>query len=141
MFNPLQSRTLGISGDALPVSKGGTQVLMPVRLSGTEALGKLYEYALDLETVDTPTLRVWDAQALVVPDSLIGKVISISIEFEGKGTFIPGMPGDTGAGNVGAGTRTITGLITGVELTGSDDRRAYYRFIVRPWLWMATKNC
>jgi type VI secretion system secreted protein VgrG len=131
MSNPLQDRILGISGDALP-TWDGEPVLVPLRLSGTEALGKLYEYAVDMATVDKPTLGLWKAQELVGPDNLIGKIVTVSIEFEGKGTFTAGMVGDSSAGNVGAGTRTISGLVTDVEITGSDDRQAYYRFIVRP---------
>jgi type VI secretion system secreted protein VgrG len=36
--------------------------------------------------------------------------------------------------------RTINGIITEVRQTGSDERRAYYQFTVRPWLWLASKN-
>ncbi|EDZ98584.1 type VI secretion system Vgr family protein [Burkholderia sp. H160] len=135
MFNPLQARTLSVSSDALP-TWGGEPVLAPARLAGAEALGKLYRYEVDLTSIDKPTLRRWEAQELVVPENLIGKTITIAIEFEGKGTFVPGL-----RGNIGAGTRTITGLMTDVEITGSDDRHAYYRVIVRPWLWLATRNC
>jgi len=28
-----------------------------------------------------------------------------------------------------------------VQITGTDERRAYYRFVVRPWLWLITKSC
>ncbi|MFM0340899.1 type VI secretion system Vgr family protein [Paraburkholderia fungorum] len=139
MFNPLHTRTLQVSGEALPVW-GGAPVLVPVRLTGTEALGKLYEYALDVATVDDPTLRVWEAQELIVPDTLIGKVVTISIEFSGNGTFLPGLLDNTGTANTGAGIRRISGLLTAVQSAGADDRHAYYRFIVRPWLWLATRN-
>jgi type VI secretion system secreted protein VgrG len=139
MFNPHQPRTLSISGAALPTWAGGP-VLTAVRLSGTEKLGKLYEYALEVMTVDEPALGVWQAKELVSADALIGQEISASIEFEGKGTFIPGLPGDMGSANVGAGRREITGLITEVRCTGADDRHVYYRFTVRPWLWVATRN-
>ncbi|MBP0588343.1 type VI secretion system tip protein VgrG [Paraburkholderia sp. LEh10] len=139
MFKPLHARTLSVSCVAFP-TWGNDEVLAPVRLKGTEALGKLYRYELDLTTIDSPTLRVWQAREMIKPDKLIGAVIDITVEFEGRGTFTPGMPGDTGAGNIGAGTRTITGVITSVQLTGSDDRHMYYRFIVRPSLWLTKKT-
>ncbi|WP_321964445.1 type VI secretion system Vgr family protein [Paraburkholderia sp. J7] len=138
-FKPLQARTLSIRCDAIP-TWGRDEVLAPVRLHGTEALGKLYRYELDLMTVDSPTLRVYQAREMIQPEELIDAVIDITVAFEGNGTFVPGMPGNTGAGNVGAGTRTITGLITSVQITGSDDRHMYYRFIVRPSLWLAKKT-
>ncbi|WP_250534941.1 phage late control D family protein [Caballeronia sp. AZ10_KS36] len=139
MFYPLQSRTLKIECDALP-TWGGNEILIPQRVRGVEALGELFKYEVDFASVDSPTFRIWDARKLLKPDDLIGKTIAIQIEFEGKGTFIPGLPGDLGAGNVGAGVRTINGIITEVQQTGSDDRRVYYRFTVRPWLWLATQN-
>jgi type VI secretion system secreted protein VgrG len=139
MFRPTQSRTLSISGSALP-NWGGGPVLTPSRLSGTEKLGKLYEYTLEVMTVESPTLRVWQAKELVSTEALIGKELTISIEQEGNGTFLPGRRGMSVDVNVGAGTREIAGLITKMRCTGADDRRMYYRLTVRPWLWIATLN-
>jgi len=129
-----------MSGAALPTRAGGGPVLTPTRLSGTERLGKLYEYTLEVMTVESPTFRVWQAKELVLPEALIGKELGISIEYEGNGTYLPGSPGGTGRANIGADARTITGLITKVRCTGADDRHAYYQFTVRPWLWIATLN-
>jgi len=140
MYDPPQPRTLSMSGAALPTCYD-MQVLTPLRLRGTEALGKLYEYALDVATVDCPPLRKMKAMEVMVPDNLIGKSIDIGISFEGNGTFTPGLQGQAGQANHGAGTRTISGLITAVQITGSDELHAYYRFIVRPWLHLATLNC
>ncbi|WP_166653520.1 type VI secretion system Vgr family protein [Paraburkholderia flava] len=139
MRYPRQSRTLAISGDALPVW-GGRPVLEPVRLSGTEKLGALYEYVLESATTEDETLRVWQAQELVLPEKLVGREMRVSVEYEGKGTFRPGLPGNTGLGNVGAGRREIVGLLSEVRSMGADDRHAYYTFVVRPWLWLATLN-
>ncbi|HZZ06629.1 type VI secretion system Vgr family protein [Paraburkholderia sp.] len=139
MFKPVQPRTLAISGSSLP-TWGGNPILTAQRLSGTEKLGRLYEYTVDLMTVDKPTLGLWQAKELVSSDALVGKELTASIEFEGKGTFIPGALGTSGGANIGAGRREITGLITEVCCTGEDDRHAYYRFTVRPWLWLATLN-
>ncbi|MDR5736941.1 type VI secretion system tip protein TssI/VgrG [Caballeronia sp. LZ016] len=139
MFNPLQSRTLKIECQALP-TWGGADILIPQRVKRVEALGELFHYEVDLASVDSPTFRIWNARDLVKPDELVGKPIEIQVEFEGKGTFVPGLPGNLGAGNVGAGVRRINGLITEVQQTGSDERRVYYRFTVRPWLWLASQN-
>ncbi|BBQ00883.1 hypothetical protein BSFA1_60110 (plasmid) [Burkholderia sp. SFA1] len=139
MFNPLQDRTLKVVCKALPLW-GGEDVLIPERLSGTEALGELFKYQVEFATLDIPSFRVYQAREAIKPDDLIGRLIEISVEFEGKGTFVPGLPGDLGAGNIGAGVRIINGIITEVEQTGSDERRAYYRFTVRPWLWMTTQS-
>ncbi|CAE6871824.1 hypothetical protein [Paraburkholderia domus] len=49
MFNRIQSRTLAISGAALPTWAGGP-VLTPTRFLGTEKLGKLYEYMVEVMT-------------------------------------------------------------------------------------------
>lgn len=139
MFNPQQSRTLAVSGEALP-SWGGRPVLVPSRVTGTEKFGRLYRYTLELITADDPTLPVYEAQVRVQPDKLVGTEIAVSFEFDGKGEFIAGLPGGSGLGNVGAGTRTIIGLITAVHGTGANDRHAFYQFTVRPWLWLATRN-
>ncbi|APA85472.1 type VI secretion system tip protein VgrG [Paraburkholderia sprentiae WSM5005] len=144
MFKTAPNRTLGLSGDALP-TWGDEPLLAPLRLRATETLGKLYRYTLDVATIDSPTLGLWQAQELVALDSLIGKVIDVSIAFDGNGLFgrqmlETGNAAHAGAA-AGAGSRTISGLITGITQTGTDGRRAHYRFIVRPWLWLATKTC
>jgi type VI secretion system secreted protein VgrG len=139
MYSPNQSRTLSVSCEAFPIDRG-VPVLSPVRLRGTEALGKLYRYTLDMATTYTPGLSQYNTKFQIVPARLVGKDITISIGFDGKGTFIPGMPGDSGAGNVGAGVRTISGIIARVEMTGVDDRHTYYRLVVRPALWLTTKT-
>ncbi len=118
-------------------------MLAPMRLRGTETLGRLYRYALDVVTVERPTLSRWQAQELVVPDDLIGQVVDVSIDFADGGFFGSEVLGSGDAVDVvdaGISRRTISGLITDVALTGTDARRAYYRFTVRPWLWLATKN-
>ncbi len=139
MFKPIQSRTLTISGASLPTC-GEIPVLSAVRIAGTDKLGTLYKYTLDVMTVDEPTLGVWQAKELVSPNALIGTEITAAIEYEGNGTFKPGLPGDTARANLGAGKREITGLITAVCSKGADDRHAYYRLTIRPWLWLATRN-
>ncbi|MEA3118654.1 MAG: type secretion system secreted protein VgrG, partial [Paraburkholderia sp.] len=134
MFKPFQSRTLAVSGAALPTHGiEGLPVLTPVRLTGTETLGKLFEYTLLLKTPDDQAFSP-SVAANVELDKLIGTEVTVSIELEGKGRFIPGLPGDTGRGNVGAGTREITGLVTSARLLREEGRAIVYEMVLRPWL-------
>jgi type VI secretion system secreted protein VgrG len=139
MFERIQARTLAVSGDALP-NWGGRPLLGALRLRGSEKLGKLYRYTLDVASADEPTIDAWQAKQLVSPAALIGQRIQAHIEFEGRGEFVPGQRGDSGLGNVGAGRRTVSGLITQVTCTGERGRQVFWRFTVRPWLWLATRN-
>ena len=140
MFNPIQSRTLAISGAALPTyGLDGLPVFTPVRLTGTEALGELFQYTLELKTPDDLTFSPSMA-ANVDLNKIIGTEVTVLIELEGIGTFVPGMPGNSGMGNIGAGTREITGLVTSARLVREDGRSIVYELVLRPWLWLATKN-
>lgn len=139
MYRPSQLRTLSVSCDALPVDRG-EPILCPVRLRGTEALGKLYRYTLDLATAHPAGQSLYDSKLRIDPDKLTGADIEIAIAFDGKGIFMSGIPGDSSTGNVGAGVRKISGIIARAEMTGVDDRRTYYRLVVRPALWLTTKT-
>lgn len=139
MYVPTQSRVVSISGAALP-GVAGQSILLPIRLHGREELGTLAEFTLELKTLHMPTLPVYEARDRVQPEKLVGTELTISIEFDGKGTFAAGIPGGAGLGNLGAGKREIVGLITELTSTGEDDRYAYYEVSVRPWLWLTTLN-
>jgi type VI secretion system secreted protein VgrG len=119
--------------------RGEPRSCIPVRLRGTEALGKLYRYTLDLATTHSPGFSRFDSKLRIDPDKLAGAEIDIAIAFDGKGVFIPGVPGDSGAGNIAAGVRKISGLVAKAEMTGIDDRDKYFRLVVRPGLWLTTK--
>jgi type VI secretion system secreted protein VgrG len=131
-----QPRTLDISGAALPVWRD-----MPLftvsRLSGTEKLGRLYDYTVELATIDTPGLYVSQAQKLVQIDQLVGTEVTVRIAIEGSGTYVAGMTGGAGAANLGAGIRELTAVVTEAQCVGADERRAFYRLRLRPWLWLA----
>jgi type VI secretion system secreted protein VgrG len=139
VFSPTEWSTLKVSCDAFPVERG-RPVLFPVRLRGTEALGKLYRYTLDMATTYTPTATRLDPDSNVSTEKLAGKEATISIEFDGKGRLPFGVASYGGAVNVGAGVRKISGIISKAELTGFDDRHLYYRLVVRPALWLTTKT-
>lgn len=107
-----QSRILELSGAALPTWRD--QNLFTVsRVSGTEKIGKLYSYTVEVATLDAPGLYVSEAQKLVDVDRLVGKEVTIRIAIEGNGTYVAGLVGAAGATNIGAGVREITGLRIG----------------------------
>lgn len=132
-----QPRTLEVTGKALPQWAGGP-LFVVCRLSGKEKLGRLYDYDVDVSTIDDAALSVIEAQQLVDVDALIGKEITVRIAIEGSGTAEPGRTG--GAENFGAHVRKLTGLIVSAQCVGADDRRAFYRLRIRPWLYLATLN-
>lgn len=138
MFNSSQSRTLAVSGAALP-TYGGAPILTPVRLCGSDKLGTLFEYTLELKTPDALAFSPSVAANLEL-DKLIGTEVTCSIELEGKGRFAAGQVGGEGMGNVGAGTREITGLCTDARIVREEGRSIVYALTLRPWLWLATKN-
>ncbi|MFB9122819.1 type VI secretion system tip protein VgrG [Paraburkholderia dipogonis] len=134
-----QPRTLEITGKALP-QWAGEPLFVVSRLRGREKLGHLYEYDIEVSTIDAAALSASEAQALVDVDALIGKEITLNIAVEGNGTWVQGARGDAGMSNIGADIRKLTGLIVSAQCVGADDRRAFYRLKLRPWLWLATLN-
>ena len=126
-----QQRIVELSGDAIP-QWHGMSIFTVSRVSGKEKLGHLYDYLVEVATIDEAMLGVRDAQAMVDINQLVGKEVTVSIAIEGRGD------GFMGAANIGADTREITGLIVSAYCVGADDRRAFYQFRIRPWLWLAT---
>ncbi|WP_232443955.1 type VI secretion system Vgr family protein [Burkholderia ubonensis] len=123
-------RTLSVSGATMP--KYGDQIILaPVRLSGGEVIGELFEYMLELKTPDEFALSPSIA-ANVDLDKLIGTEVTVSIEIEGKG--------HSSSSQVGAGTREITGVVSDATIVREDGRSIVYALTLRPWLWLATKN-
>ncbi|AOI88097.1 type VI secretion system Vgr family protein [Burkholderia pseudomultivorans] len=133
------SRTLSVSGAALP-TYGGQSLLTPVKLTGGETIGELFEYVLELKTPDALAFSPSIA-ANVDLDALIGTEVTVSIQFEGRGHFIPGLAGGAGMANVGAGMREITGIVSQAAIVREDGRSIVYALTLRPWLWHATRNC
>ncbi|WP_230941734.1 type VI secretion system Vgr family protein [Burkholderia multivorans] len=133
------SRTLSVSGAALP-TYGGQSLLTPVKLTGAETMGELFEYVLELKTPDALAFSPSIA-ANVDLDALIGTEVTVSIQLEGRGHFIPGLAGGAGMGNIGAGMREITGIVSQATIVREDGRSIVYALTLRPWLWHATKNC
>lgn len=142
IFKSSQARTLSVSGAALPsYGMDGLPVLVPVRLKGGETLGRLddYRYVLTLRTNDALAISA-NVAANIDLDKVIGTEVTVSIELEGKGEFIPGLAGNAGMGNVGAGIREITGLVSMARVIGEDGRSVLYQLELRPWSYQATLN-
>ncbi|WP_334040375.1 type VI secretion system Vgr family protein [Burkholderia ambifaria] len=132
-------RTLSVSGAALPMY-GDRPILTPVKLTGGETIGELFEYTLELKTPDALGFSQSIA-ANVKLHKLIGTEVTVSIQIEGKGRFIPGLAGNAGMANLGAGAREITGIVSHATIVREDGRSIVYALTLRPWLWHATKNC
>ncbi|PFH19225.1 type VI secretion system Vgr family protein [Burkholderia sp. JKS000303] len=140
-----QARTLSLSGEALPTyGMEALPVFVPVRLQGTESIGRIDEcrYLVTLRTDDAYAVSP-SRTADVDLDKLVGTEVTVSIQLEGKGQFIPGLAGAAGLGNIGAGTREITGLVEAARIAGQDRDAILYELELRPWLYRATltKDC
>ncbi|HDR9484042.1 TPA: type VI secretion system tip protein VgrG [Burkholderia aenigmatica] len=135
-----QARTLSIGGASLPTyGMDALPVFIPVRLQGTETIGRLDEcrYLVALRTDDAYAVSPSRTADLDL-DRIVGTEVTVSIQLEGKGRFIPGMVGAAGLGNIGAGTREITGLVETARLAGQDRKAILYELELRPWLYRAT---
>ncbi|WP_126284746.1 type VI secretion system Vgr family protein [Burkholderia stagnalis] len=135
-----QARTLSISGAALPTfGMDGLPVFVPVRLQGREAIGRIDEcrYLVTLRTDDAYAFSP-SVTANLDLDKVVGTEVTVSIQLEGKGHFIPGLAGNAGLGNIGAGTREISGLVEAARIAGQDGDAILYELELRPWLYRAT---
>ncbi|RQV14333.1 type VI secretion system tip protein VgrG [Burkholderia cenocepacia] len=135
-----QARTLSLSGAALPTyGMDALPVFVPVRLQGSESIGRIDEcrYLVTLRTDDAYAFSP-SRTADVDLDKLVGTEVTVSIQLEGKGQFIPGLAGAAGLGNIGAGTREITGLVEAARMAGQDRDAILYELELRPWLYRAT---
>jgi type VI secretion system secreted protein VgrG len=142
-------RTLEIAGpalprwtppwsDMLPDGEDTRPVLVPISIEGREKIGRPFRYVVhcrtDIELPSYPDLATLDL------DGIVGTAVTVSIDIPGKGQHIPGMPGDTGRGNIGFGVREISGMVTKAEFVRRDERSSVYRFVMKPALAKARKG-
>ncbi|MDR5741430.1 MULTISPECIES: type VI secretion system tip protein TssI/VgrG [unclassified Caballeronia] len=134
-----KTRTVTISGAALPTGPDGTPSLLLSALRGGETLSSIYKYTLDCRT---PLESAMPERAAANLDlkSMIGKELTITIELEGMGSFLPGLVGMGGATNIGAGTREISGIVTQAHYAGQADRQSHYQLVLKPWISLAEKR-
>lgn len=121
-------RTVTVKGSGLPEVLG-QPALTVVRVTGREGLCDLFEYDLELKTADDRNV-VFGPGGNVDKEALEGRELTIEIELDGVGTGL--------TGGLGAGKREITGLVTRIVGPIPEGRHFVYRFVLRPWLWLAT---
>jgi type VI secretion system secreted protein VgrG len=85
--------------------------LSVVSVSGTEELGRLFEFHLDLISTDTE----------IQFSKIVGKRAHIELDMQ-------------------EGTRYFDGFVTQFRMTGGDARFASYQMTLRPWLWFLTRT-
>ncbi|MEI7292477.1 hypothetical protein WCQ02_10050, partial [Paraburkholderia tropica] len=110
-------------------------LLVPISLKGTESVGGLFHYTVRAKT----DLRApWTLDTALDLDAIVGTEITVFIDIPGRGTFIPGMPGDTGRGNIGFHVREITGRVSTARFIERNDRTMVYEFVLEPTLKQAS---
>ncbi|WP_430230210.1 type VI secretion system Vgr family protein [Paraburkholderia tropica] len=110
-------------------------LLVPISMKGTESVGGLFHYTVRAKT----DLRApWTLDTALDLDAIVGTEITVSIDIPGRGTFIPGMPGDTGQGNIGFHVREITGRVSTARFIERNDRTMVYEFVLEPTLKQAS---
>ena len=129
-------RALTVTSAAIPVL-AGQPALIPLKLEGSEGVNSLFEYRLTLQTPDALNF-MGGAGSNFDLDAFVGLELTCSVELEGHGAFVAGLPGGSGATNQGAGVREISGLIAAARYIGEDSRHALYELTLRPWLHLAT---
>jgi type VI secretion system secreted protein VgrG len=135
-----QARTLEVNCEAFPTHRG-EPVFVATRLAGTEKLGRLYDYEVDVSTIEADGLYISEMHKLVDVNKLVGKRMTVHIAIEGSGTWQNGQTLDSGGVNIGADIRDITGVITEATCLGAQaPRRTFYRFRLRPALWLTSLN-
>lgn len=127
----IQPRTLAVHSEAFP-DYYGRPLFEAARFSGVEKLGRLFDYWIDVSTIEANGLYVSEMHRYVDVNQLVGKRVVVTIAIEGNGALAQA--------NIGAGIREITGLITEAKCVESDARRVFYRFRMRPALWLASLN-
>ncbi|ACC75181.1 type VI secretion system tip protein TssI/VgrG [Paraburkholderia phymatum] len=137
MLQFLTNRTLTIDGPAIPLSSTGDPVLQLQSIAGTEILSRIYRYVLDCVTVSD--LLMTDAASLDLK-SMIGKELTVTVQLDGMGSFVPGMTGLSGAANIGKGIREISGIVTEARFVGQSNRQGHYRLLLQPWITLADQQ-
>ncbi|MGF6416495.1 type VI secretion system Vgr family protein [Paraburkholderia sp. MM5482-R1] len=139
MLTLVPPRTFTVSGAALPTLLNGEPALQLRTISGEEALSKIYQYELELVTTLDPLLSDHTAANFDLK-AMVGKEMTVTVQLDGMGAFVPGMPGMTGAANIGAGVREISGIVTAASLVRQLERQFLYRLVLRPWIVLAERR-
>lgn len=133
------ARTVTMRGAALPTMPTDQPALLLRSIQGEEILSQIYTYTIDC---CTPLASVMSEQAAANLDlkSMVGKELTVSIELEGMGSHVLGRAGASGVGNIGAGTREISGIVTKAHYVSQSSQQSHYQLVLRPWIWLADQR-
>lgn len=133
------ARTVMVGGPALPMSPVGEPALQLTAIHGNETLSEIYTYTIDCLT--PPDLTLLDEQAANLDlKAMIGKALTVTVQLDGMGSFVPGMPGQSGAAHIGQGKREISGIVTRASFEGQLNRQCRYRLAMQPWIYLADQR-
>ncbi|EHR7008450.1 type VI secretion system tip protein VgrG [Salmonella enterica] len=104
-----------VSGSAVP-----PQMLLFSSLNGSEALGSLFTYIVQLKTPDTLNLGYVSPAANLPLKAMVGKDLCVNIELDG------------------GGKRHISGLVTAARVVGHEGRSVTYELRMEPWVKLLT---
>ncbi|EFH5761919.1 hypothetical protein GPF38_20400 [Escherichia coli] len=104
-----------VSGSAVP-----PQLLLFAGMNGSEGLGNLFSYTVQLKTPDTLNLGYVSPAANLPLQPMVGKDLCVSIELDG------------------GGKRYISGLVTAARVVGHEGRSVTYELRIEPWLKLLT---
>nr|HAF4311049.1 type VI secretion system tip protein VgrG [Salmonella enterica] len=104
-----------VSGSAVP-----PQMLLFASLNGSEALGTLFTYVVQLKTPDTLNLGYVSPAANLPLKPMVGKDLCVNIELDG------------------GGKRHISGLVTAARVVGHEGRSVTYELRMEPWVKLLT---
>lgn len=104
-----------VSGSAVP-----PQMLLFASLNGTEALGSLFTYTVQLKAPDALNLGYISPAANLPLKPMVGKDLCIHIGLDG------------------GGRRHISGLVTAARVAGHQGRSVTYELRIEPWLKLLT---
>ncbi|HII1867489.1 TPA: type VI secretion system Vgr family protein [Escherichia coli] len=106
-----------VSGSAVP-----PQMLLFASINGSEKLGSLFTYIVQLKTPDTLNLGYVSPAANLPLKPMVGKDLCVNIELDG------------------GGKRYISGLVTAARVVGHEGRSVTYELRIEPWLKLLTHS-
>ncbi len=104
-----------VSGSAVP-----PQLLLFAGMNGSEGLGNLFSYTVQLKTPDILNLGYVSPAANLPLQPMVGKDLCVSIELDG------------------GEKRYISGLVTAARVVGHESRSVTYELRIEPWLKLLT---
>nr|WP_322047528.1 type VI secretion system tip protein TssI/VgrG [Paraburkholderia sp. J67] len=136
MLDFLTTRTVTMDGPAVPLSPDGDALLQLRAVRGTEVLSVIYSYTLDCVT--SPDSMFAGDTANLDLKAMIGKELTITVQLDGMGSYVPGLP--DGSPNIGKGIREISGIVTEATFKGQTNRQGRYQLKLKPWIELANQQ-